>query len=182
MPSSLNKWGHHDAMPEWTIPRSPARGIPQRTAADSIDPGTYRTERDFPTTKDDLPKGMLTGSSSAPSFTFSGEKRKDERGVLKGIHFPCNRWLNDTGPGQYDLEGPPVLHHRRGTPSSPGSGSTKSSSPRYSMPRAARVTQTIRRGPGPGEYSLPSQFGSARAWRLEPIKPTAKGGVKTSAR
>lgn len=167
-PSSMDKWGHHDTVPEWSIPRSAQRGRPVRTAADGIDPGAYRTDRDFPMSKDELRKGILTGSASAPSFTFSGEKREDVRGTLKGVHFPVNRWINDTAPGQYDLEGQPVAIQ-------------KIWSPRYSMPKAARLTQTIGRGPGPGEYNLPSQFGvaaNARGKRLEPLWPAAGAGMK----
>ncbi|CAK0846482.1 unnamed protein product, partial [Prorocentrum cordatum] len=75
MPSAaLDRWGNHDAMPQWTIPRA-HKAKDQPTAADGIDPCTYRTERDFPLSRDELPKGMLTGSASSPSFTFSWGSR-----------------------------------------------------------------------------------------------------------
>lgn len=164
MSGLLDKWGHHDAMPQFTIPSAEPRGRPQRTATDGLG-HPYRVERDFPTSNGELPSGMLTTSASSPSFSFSGEDRTDGRGKLKGMNFPLGRWHNDAGPGQYDLEAAWPVRQR-------------AKQPHYSVPKAARVTQTLRRGPGPGEYNLPSQFGSAGARRLEPLEPTVRRGAK----
>ncbi|CAK0803493.1 unnamed protein product [Prorocentrum cordatum] len=146
---------------------SPAR--PPRTGADAIDPGAYKVERDFPTSADELRKGKLTSSRSSPSFTFSGEDRTDGRGKLKGMNFPLGRWHSDAGPGQYDLEMTWPARQR-------------AKQPHYSVPKAARATQAAPRGPGPGEYCLPSQFGNAGARSLEPLEVAARSQRREARR
>ncbi|CAK0803490.1 unnamed protein product [Prorocentrum cordatum] len=160
--------GSHGAAPQWTIP-SAERGRPPRTGADAIDPGAYKVERDFPTSADELRKGKLTSSRSSPSFTFSGEDRTDGRGKLKGMNFPLGRWHSDAGPGQYDLEMTWPARQR-------------AKQPHYSVPKAARATQAAPRGPGPGEYCLPSQFGNAGARSLEPLEVAARSQRREARR
>lgn len=157
----LDKWNTQQRVPEFTIPRAtPPRRA--KTAADTIHPGQYRSDWDFPVSRHEIPKGMLTTSRSSPAFRFTRDDRRiqerdalgnrTKKGALKGTLNPPNRWTTDIGPGHYVAGEEQEKRAGRQVPS-------------YSMPKSAKPTDKDAGCPGPGEYNLPSKFNDVDSQR-----------------
>mmetsp|Transcript_48819 Transcript_48819/g.79251 ORF Transcript_48819/g.79251 Transcript_48819/m.79251 type:complete len:223 (-) Transcript_48819:139-807(-) len=144
-----------------------------KTAAQHLGPGQYKRDVDFVDDKfQQVRKGGLTGSASAPRFSFGHDSRVDlPTGVMKGVIRPANNWINPLGPGQYNRIDGTERHNRVMWPSSQA----------WTVPKGESA-QSIREkkgtgiSPGPGVYDLPSFFDDVGRQRQEAMEKSRRRG------
>eukprot|EP00929_Paragymnodinium_shiwhaense_P049323 TRINITY_DN24884_c0_g1_i1.p1 TRINITY_DN24884_c0_g1~~TRINITY_DN24884_c0_g1_i1.p1 ORF type:complete len:173 (-),score=20.79 TRINITY_DN24884_c0_g1_i1:456-899(-) len=130
----LDQLGTKRRGPSCTISRTPRFNQKvMSSAAAHLGPGQYKSCSSFTFGEhEEIRSGILTRSSSAPSFGFAIEDRYAEDGALKG-NSPSrgNRVVNLVGPGAYSL--PKV-----------GGSTWLERAPAYSVPRTGRTKQKIK--------------------------------------
>lgn len=148
----LDKLGSQKRAPRYTFSRSESdSGLAAKTAAQNIQPGQYKADRDFVSdTTREVSKNVDARFRKSPGWTFGDDARMDDAGVLKGVRNPGNikMWINPLGPGQYPavdgmeqaakvhLTSSPAWTQRKGQPA-----------------ETIRATKAAGCAPGPGYYA-----------------------------
>lgn len=148
----LDKLGSQKRAPRYTFSRSESdSGLAAKTAAQNIQPGQYKADRDFVSdTTREVSKNVDARFRKSPGWTFGDDARMDDAGVLKGVRNPGNikMWINPLGPGQYPavdgmeqaakvhLTSSPAWSQRKGQPA-----------------ETIRATKAAGCAPGPGYYA-----------------------------
>eukprot|EP00933_Yihiella_yeosuensis_P063678 TRINITY_DN66903_c0_g1_i1.p1 TRINITY_DN66903_c0_g1~~TRINITY_DN66903_c0_g1_i1.p1 ORF type:complete len:224 (+),score=19.95 TRINITY_DN66903_c0_g1_i1:11-682(+) len=130
---------------------------PLKTAAQHLQPGQYKVDRDCVNDKlADLRKGRLTDSSSTQTIFFGCESRFDKSGTIKGMSGGTNALrTKNIGPGKYPIIDPLEQHQKWASRSSPAFSQRKGESQEdVRFQKTLNATMDM----GPGKYAPPSFF------------------------
>eukprot|EP00440_Ansanella_granifera_P031109 gb/GFBE01033783.1/.p1 GENE.gb/GFBE01033783.1/~~gb/GFBE01033783.1/.p1 ORF type:complete len:222 (+),score=42.00 gb/GFBE01033783.1/:1-666(+) len=174
----LDRLGTNRKAPAWTISHNENNLADKvrTTAAQHLQPGQYKLDRDFVIDKTaEVRKGKLTDSMSAPQIGFGSESRvKKSTGVMKGMYRPMNAYISPLGPGQYEAVDSLTHHHRASYPSS-----FAWSVPKGEAAESIREKKLQGLSPGPGIYNLPSFFDDVDKQKQEALEGKRRPSGKT---